>query len=140
MLPFYFDTKSPVFSYMNNINIKGGKIMETVFYIALLLAAVIGFAHIFEIFENWLLKPRKKVNTVTIVPLSGHIEDVEQIIRDLKSGDCLKRETQYLLADTGMDKETRDICETLCSKDLSVTFCESYQISDLLQRSMKSKL
>lgn len=110
--------------------------VEVITYTILLLAAVVGFAHILSMLEQKLLHSKHQAHTITVVPLSGHVEEMELLIRELRTGRRRKENTNLLLVDAGMDEETRSICEKLCGEYVDLIMCDQCQVGNLLQRSI----
>ncbi len=115
--------------------------VEAIAYALLLLAAVIGFVHIFGVIERKLIFRKGKPSIISVIPLKGHIEEIEAMIRDTLSYRRVRGTNMdaIVLVDTGLDAETRDICEKI-SKDYSgVVLCDDCQLKNLLQRSIGCK-
>ncbi len=108
--------------------------MGAVAYGILLLAAVVGFAHILKLCEGFILRSNQPVSVITVAPLAGHIEDMELLARELRTGNNKRRQTRVLLVDTGMDAQTRAVCEKL-SKDFDdLILCEDSRAGTLLDQ------
>ncbi|MDE5852847.1 MAG: hypothetical protein K2G97_02255 [Oscillospiraceae bacterium] len=110
--------------------------MEFISYGILLLAAFIGFIHIFDVIEMWIIRSNQPVNSIVIVPLEGHIDEIEILAREFRSKYRKNDNTSLLFVDVGMDKETRDICETFCGDYSDVLLCDDCQVYNLLKMSI----
>ena len=86
--------------------------VEAIAYAVLLFAAVIGFVHLFGALERRLLFRKRKSSVISVIPLSGHVEEMELLVRDLLSSQRWNRAQQdaIVLVDVGLDVETRNIC------------------------------
>lgn len=113
--------------------------MAEIAYIILLLAAVIGFAHVIGIIQRKIIFGGKDLHLVSVMPLSGHIEDVELIVRGLISRQRWNHRrtcTTIVLVDAGMDEETREICERISKDRSGVLVCDNCQVGNLIERGM----
>lgn len=115
--------------------------VEAIAYTVLLFAAAVGFVHLFGVLENKLLFRKRKTSVISVIPLSGRVEEIELLVRDLLS---LKHRNQLkqdaiVLVDVGMDDETRDICEKMSKDNSGIVVCDDCQLENLLQRSIGCK-
>lgn len=80
--------------------------MESILFFILMVTAVIAGTEL----VRWGIRAANshsfKGEAVAMLPLKGHVEDVEGQIRQLK--DCWS--SSILILDLGMDSETREIC------------------------------
>lgn len=83
--------------------------MESIFFFILMVTAIIAATEL----VRWGIKAANshsfKGEAMAMLPLKGHVEDVEGQIRELK--DCWS--SNILILDMGMDSETREICYRL---------------------------
>lgn len=77
--------------------------------------------------ERWW-RPPKNTRAVVVLPLSGHVEDVEYRVR------CLERQCRWgkadirlVVVDDGMDEETCLLARELCARLSGVSFYEKGQ-------------
>lgn len=111
--------------------------MTVVGYIAIAAAAIIGVAHMIKIVKNRALCSGKKYSIITVVPISGHIEDAELMMRHMMScqeGKGICREDILIIVDMGLDAQTREICERFSKKEERLIVCDDYQIGHLIQQ------
>lgn len=112
--------------------------VEAIAYAVLLFAAVIGFVHLFGALERRLLFRKRKSSVISVIPLSGHVEEMELLVRDLLSSQRWNRAQQdaIVLVDVGLDVETRNICEKITKDHSGIVLCDDCQLKNLLQRSI----
>ncbi len=115
----------------------------------LLFWVVIGALALFGLaqFCQWVillcLRPRYLPPCYELIPLHGHVEDVEELIRyHYYQRKSAKRQPHYclLIVDMGMDKETRDVCLLMQGDYPCISVCQAgeveryLKIEDYLQR------
>lgn len=115
--------------------------IESIAYAILLFAAIIGFVHIFGLLEHRLLFRDRGTSVISLVPLNGHIEEVEILVRDLISSQHWNHKEQgtIVLVDIGLDEETRDICEKISKDHSGIIVCDNCELKNLLQISIGCK-
>ncbi len=86
--------------------------LEVVLSIFVLCLAVVGLIEIFRAVSLVFLD--KKNSTIMLIPVCGHVEDIEMVLRNaMSSAQWLgSRSAQRIIClDLGVDGETRGICE-----------------------------
>lgn len=106
--------------------------MSHILIFSVVFLALIGVVEVLRALLLVLFPPKKCVNYLLVVPLSGHIEDVEYILRNAAMRARLIGGTGYsslIVMDCGLDEETRGICDTVCrdSGYLLVSSCEEFK-------------
>lgn len=110
--------------------------MDFVFCVFFLFILTIGFIHIISIFEKWVFKSKIPVNIIIIIPISGHMEEIEMLAREYKAKYKHNEKVNLLFLDMGMDKETRNICELFCADHTDIMLCDYYQFHNLFQKNI----
>lgn len=90
-------------------------------YALVLFLILVGIVECVAWAKYFLLKPEQKVSAQLVLPVSGHVENIEQLLRyykhrlewDLPSVGIDK----LVIADEGMDEVTCDICRKFCEKN-----------------------
>ncbi len=92
---------------------------------AVLLLALYGCAQAIGRVALYLCRPCRQTPAVLLLPVSGHREDVEDLVRstamryrwaqDMTGG-------RILLVDAGMDEETRRLAQAVCERIPQVEF------------------
>ena len=113
--------------------------MDFVFCGFFLFVLIIGFIHIVSIFEKWVLKSKIPANIIIIIPISGHMEEMEMLAREYKAKYKHNEKVSLLFLDMGMDKETRDICEIFCADNRNFILCYYHQIDNILRKNVVVK-
>lgn len=81
----------------------------------LLALAVIGLLSVILPIAGTILIPVKtEKNAFVVLPVSGHVEDIELRVRELVRESRGLRGTSVIIADFGADGETTEICRRLC--------------------------
>ena len=90
--------------------------LETISAIICVLFIIIGLVEVFRNIAFFVLRPKGEDTAMTIVPIYGHNEEAEYLLRSaaarVKWADN-GRERRVICLDCGMDSETRLICEKL---------------------------
>ncbi len=97
----------------------------------LFFAGLIGIAEIFQFVEERWYQRGNTLSEICVLPLEGHIEQVEGIVRAVWRNLYGKRPRMYL-CDLGMDAETREICRLLCTEHSNITLCTREQLAEEL--------
>ncbi|MBQ9082871.1 MAG: hypothetical protein IJY28_05160 [Clostridia bacterium] len=104
--------------------------MEALGGIVLAVLCIAGMTWILQLVCDWLLSPEEDTPMIMLVPIQGHCEDAEMVLRSAvhrirQMGDG----THILLCvDCGMDAETRVICSRICM-DEAVPLIEPERIT-----------
>ena len=110
--------------------------MDFVFCGFFLFILIIGFIHIFSMFEKWVLKSKIPTNIIIIIPISGHVEEMEMLAREYKAKYKHNEKVSLLFLDMGMDKETRNICELFCADHTDIMLCDYCQFHNLFKKNI----
>ena len=91
---------------------------ENILLVAVLLLALYGCTQLIRWLVLRLLTPPARDKGVRILPLNGHRDDLEYLVRAAVvqrrwAGPLLKPE-RLILLDTGLDEESRQVAELLC--------------------------
>lgn len=100
---------------------------EYILLAVVLLLALYGCAQGVGRIVSWIWKPRPDLPAMVILPVSGHREDVEFIVRGAAvryRWAAGKPHGRILLMDAGMDEETRRLAKAVCGQIPEVDFCE----------------
>ncbi|MCL2088821.1 MAG: glycosyltransferase family 2 protein [Oscillospiraceae bacterium] len=88
----------------------------------ILFSAVIGLAEIIGFIERKLMCCKTERELVSVIPLRGRVENVEQMLRDaltqLRWQGCSS--TKIIVIDLGIDDETKEICRLFADESGSV--------------------
>lgn len=95
----------------------GGKgennVGEKILLIVVLLLALYGLAGLLCRAAVRLLSPGR-TNGIWVIPVSGHREDIEAVVREAAVRRACGRPYPVVLLDVGMDAQTRRLAETIC--------------------------
>ena len=113
---------------------------EIVYALILALASAfiaIGFIKLSECFWKSIKNAQSKI---IIVPIGGHVDDIEVFIRSLinrtNSSQKLGIVENIIIADMGADKETIEICNKLQKQYDFIYLCEGREISEKLKEKL----
>lgn len=109
--------------------------MSQVLTFSVIFLALIGVVEVVRALLLVFFPPKKGINYLLVVPLFGHIEDVEYILRNAALRARLIGGAGYsslIVLDCGLDTETRDICATVC-KELGYSLvCSCEEFKDII--------
>lgn len=74
---------------------------------------VMGLVETCRLLLLWLLRPEKMEEAALVVPLTGHVEDAEYLLRSAAQSfqwDRTRCPKRLLCVDGGIDQETKEIC------------------------------
>ena len=111
--------------------------MNLVYFIIYLFLASFGVLYFLNFLQYIFLKDKKDVKrcyNVTIIPISGHVEDVEYLVRKnlaKNNTNNFFKQTDVIFVDYGVDEETKKILNRLWQAH-NFTICEQDKIYDIL--------
>lgn len=104
--------------------------LHIVFGIVCSILIILGLVEVVRIVTLMVIDSKKDKDATIIVPVSGHNEKIEFILRSIIMKAKWEEEyknSKIMCVDCAMDDETRKICDMLC-KDYE--FLEVYNMSD----------
>ena len=110
--------------------------MDFILYGIFLFIFTVGFVEILNITERWVVRSKRPPSSIIIIPLCGHMEEIEMLAREFKAKFRRNDRANLLLLDMGMDKETRDICEIFCADNRNFILCYYHQIDNILRKNV----
>ena len=110
---------------------------EQILLTIVLFLAIFGCAELIRLLALRILSPSRGAKEILVIPVAGHLENIEYIIRSAAVrrnwGRCAKNRP-VLLLDAGMDEETRRLAEVACT---AVKGVDLYTPQDLIERGKK---
>lgn len=105
-------------------------ILKTIFA----LFAILGMVEAFRMFLFWLLKTKNPGKFYLVLSITGHDEEAELVLRSAceRLNWLPDRDASLLVADCGMDEETRKICEEVSSDLPEVRLCRPDEVESIL--------
>ncbi|MCI8497177.1 MAG: hypothetical protein HFE85_02850 [Clostridiales bacterium] len=90
--------------------------MEAIGQIVLLILVLLGLVYLMRLLMMKLLSPGQENDFLVLVPVYGHREDVELMLRSAAARARWfgKRRMIVTVLDCGMDEETENLCRRLC--------------------------
>ncbi|MGI5895813.1 MAG: hypothetical protein ACOX6U_02535 [Oscillospiraceae bacterium] len=113
------------------------KAVYTVLYLAaipIIFLALWGLVDVIRQVGRAFFDQRAKRIEIIVLPLTGHVENLEQIVRSVLSEQAWSdktQDTEIILLDNGLDEETKALCKMLCSEG-TVIFCSPYSVDSVL--------
>lgn len=105
------------------------------------IVCIFGIVEILELVLKVMMTAEKKRNSnkvgFIIIPVSGHREDIEYMVRGILFEESWKDELSsyhIILVDSGLDAETREICALLSKEHDSISICAPQEMESLLER------
>lgn len=105
-------------------------------FVILTFAVAIGLVKLTELFWSSI---KNYQNKIIIVPVGGHVEDIEIFVRSLinkAKGANIGLIENIIIADMGADEETALICRRLEEQYEFIYFCEGKDISEKLSEKL----
>lgn len=107
---------------------------ELIFFTMIAILSIIGITDIIRFLTAKILGGNRKQIVLSVIPCSGHEEDIELVIRSAYtqlgaagSNSCI------LLLDCGMDEETRNICRMIQNEIDCVHLCTEAELPAFLK-------
>ena len=111
--------------------------LEVVLSVFVLCLAVVGLIEIFRAVSLFFLD--RKNSSITLIPVCGHVEDIEMVLRNaMSSAQWMgSRGAQRIIClDLGVDEETRDICEVFRDEYELIELYSLEEFSEVMQQSV----
>ena len=94
----------------------------------LIFTSLYGIISFIRLLVKRLFDKNKLVNAVFLLPLKGHEEEIEYILRGL----CLRGSEKIVIVDFGMDRETREIVRQISEEDRKLSLLDAGAVPDYL--------
>lgn len=106
--------------------------LDIISKIFIVLFVIIGLTEFCRVLIMWLYKPRHAKKLTMIVTMGGHEEDAEFIMKS--AVEKLRwmggpEQKQLICLDIGMDDETKEVCQMICSRYPFVEICNVDQLT-----------
>lgn len=108
-------------------------------YVAFVVCTVLFGLYLISWVYNKTALKKQRYFTVSLLPLSGHVEEAEYQVRSLlakQKWQMSEPDHILILVDQGMDMQTRDICEKLGRDYQNVLLCDDCQVGNLVQQGL----
>lgn len=103
------------------------KFISGLFLVAFATAGIVSLLREFWI---WLLKADCPGTYYIVIPMSGHKENAEAMLR--RAAGCAKsfgrNGVRIVCADCGMDEETKQICKHICEEKDEIRYCRIQEL------------
>ena len=96
---------------------------------------IVGFVEVLRLFFQMLLTADAWRESYVIIPISGHKEDIEYLVRGVLFEEGWKnnlKSCHILVVDGGIDEETRAICELLGREYENVRICRPQEVEGIV--------
>ena len=96
---------------------------------------IMGLVETCRLLLLWLLRPEKMEEAALVVPLTGHVEDAEYLLRSAAQSfqwDRTRCPKRLLCVDGGMDQETKEICLHLQRELSFLEICTPEELKEKL--------
>lgn len=105
--------------------------ISIVFIIALSILIALGLSELLRFLEK-KVTTNKFSNIISIVPLKGHIENAEYIVRSLMTENRDANTRNIIIIDLGLDRETKEICNILCNQNPDIHLCAKKDLEKVI--------
>lgn len=102
--------------------------------IPIVVLAIWGIVDLIRRLEQYLLSGKEKQYHIVVIPLQGHVENLEYIVRCAASQNLWHNkamDAEVVLLDQGLDNESKAMCRSLCRDD-SIILCDEYTAKDVI--------
>ena len=117
--------------------------MQIIFLTLILFSVSIGIIYLFNFLQYCLLSSKdyeQIYSNFVLIPISGHIDDIELLARKYstkyKINGCFKG-TKIVFIDSGLDEETKNICERFCDNKDNFTLCNKLEFYAMLKNEIE---
>ena len=104
--------------------------------VVIVLLAIVGLAFVCRKIADMVLQSNKGREIILVLPFHGQVEDAELQLRHFASQyQKLAKDVDsgwLICLDKGMDSETRQICEKVCSEFSFMNLCTATQFEKLI--------
>lgn len=105
--------------------------MEVFLRFAAMLLGILGAVQLGEVFSIWLRRPKQRPSIFTVIPLSGQIEDTEQVLGYFQEVAVWSPESQLaFVVDCGLDEESARMCRLRC-EGTRLIFCSQKEFQEV---------
>ncbi|MDQ5983138.1 MAG: hypothetical protein RUMPE_00136 [Eubacteriales bacterium SKADARSKE-1] len=111
--------------------------LEVIFSVVMLFLAVMGLIEFVRIISLAVFRVKKDKNEILVVPISGHNENAEMILRNAISRAkwlCGTDNRKVFCIDFDMDAETRQICEIISQECEFLYVCSSAEFIEHIRQ------
>lgn len=111
--------------------------MEFALFALLMIGCIFAVIEITRALMQYILLTKKTPNTITVMPISGRIDDVEYIVRGLmwkKNWTDDNIPEKIILLDLGADDETVSICKSLAEDNELIEFYSPQELENYLKK------
>ncbi len=101
---------------------------------------ILGIVQLTEFILLFWNRPTWELARYLTVPLSGHVENMEQLIRYLRIlTQWEDGRSEIFLLDIGMDDESREVCSLYCEQNEELHLVSAQQLAEYLLKKHPSK-
>ena len=109
--------------------------MEVFLRFAAMLLGILGAVQLGEVFSIWLRRPKERPPISWVLPLSGEVEDVEQILGYFQEVAMWSPESQLaFVVDCGLGAQSARLCKLWC-EGTRLIFCTQKEFQEICKGS-----
>ncbi|GAA6513724.1 hypothetical protein [Merdimmobilis hominis] len=109
---------------------------ELIFWLTVGILFCLGLVQVIGYVCQWMLRPKGMHRFYTMIPVSGHMEDAEQVLRwafSTMRWDYWANANWLLILDMGADEETLAICRAFCTQESGARILTPQQLLELME-------
>lgn len=113
------------------------EMLETISAIICVLLMIIGLVEVFRSMVLLILRKRKEDTAMTIIPIRGHNEEAEYLLRSAAAKIQWEDDSQpcrIVCLDCDMDLETRLVCERVVQSFEFMELCTMEELRGILRK------
>lgn len=101
---------------------------ESIGLFVLVFTSLVGIFTLVRLLTDWVYRDAPEEDVISILPLKGHEERIEYLIRGLSA----HSQHKIIVADFGMDQETRDIVLRLKAEHQNLCVLQENELDDYI--------
>ena len=106
--------------------------MEVFFQWSIMLLGILGVVQLGEFLSIWLHRPPHRPVSFSVMPLSGQIENIDQLLGYFQEVALWSPESQLaFVIDCGLSPQSADDCRRWCRDKKRVTFCTQKEYQEI---------
>lgn len=111
--------------------------MEYALFAVLMVGCIFAAIEMIRLLAHALLPTRRNTNILTVMPISGRMDDIEYIVRGIieqKNWTDEKHSGKIILLDLGAEEETVRICKSFAEENVMVELFTPSELEKYLKK------
>ena len=111
--------------------------MEYMLFAVVMIGCIFAVIEIIHVIVQYILPPKKVSDTITVMPITGRMDDVEYVVRGLlwqKNWSDIKSNGKIILLNLGADDETISVCKNFADENEMVELFTPIELEKYLKK------